>query len=192
MYITHTDDHRDHVMRSIPPSEEVERWAIKGKHIRLQHRRDSDHEDILHKKLRQKQQVIMMRSITPSSPEQEQEQSFSYNHDNEQIVTIKNNQMTILNQSDNVQNDQRETIKNNQIVNVQTKATVHHPTTRQLFISDGPVVVKDFLSWKKAGETHSFTEQQESKNGFARHAFNQYASDRLGYFRDVPDARHTL
>jgi len=61
-----------------------------------------------------------------------------------------------------------------------------------LFISDKPVDVKGVLSWKEAMETHNAQEEQEDKDGFNRHAFNQFASDKLGYFREIPDTRHSL
>jgi len=86
-----------------------------------------------------------------------------------------------------------EAIRNNRIIPLQSETTVRQQSTsRHLFISDAPIVVKDFMSWKEAGKTNTFDEEQQSKDGFTRHAFNQYASDRLGYFRDIPDTRHTL
>ena len=61
-----------------------------------------------------------------------------------------------------------------------------------LFISDQPVVVRGVSHWVEAGRTQNEQEKRQSEAGFARHAFNQYASDRLGYFREIPDTRHTL
>jgi len=75
------------------------------------------------------------------------------------------------------------------------KVTVHvseSVISRSLFISDQPVVVKNVNFWMEAGKTHNEEDKQQKEAGFARHAFNQYASDRLGYFREIPDTRHTL
>ena len=84
-------------------------------------------------------------------------------------------------------------IRSNRIIPLQSETTVRQQSTsRQLFVSDEPIVVKDFMSWKEAGKTNTLDEEEQSKDGFTRHAFNQYASDRLGYFRDIPDTRHTL
>lgn len=61
-----------------------------------------------------------------------------------------------------------------------------------LFITDQPVAIMGINFWMEAGRTRTDEEKQLSEMGFSRHAFNQYASDRLGYFRDIPDTRHTL
>ena len=45
--------------------------------------------------------------------------------------------------------------------------------------------------WMEAGRAHTDEEKQQCEAGFSRNAFNQYASDRLGYFRDIPDTRHS-
>ena len=73
-------------------------------------------------------------------------------------------------------------------INVVKQSTSRAP----LFISDKPIDVKGVLSWKEAMKTHNALEEREDKDGFNRHAFNQYASDKLGYFREIPDTRHTL
>ena len=151
----------------IPPSEEVERWATNKRHPRLQH--DSGEANSYNKR---RQMKLVTKLTTESSsqktpPRTPQRRAGRY--------------------------DDMEAIRNNRIVLVQSEATARQkPTSRQLFISDKPIVVKDFLSWKEAQQTFTVEEEQESKDGFTRHAFNQYASDRLGYFRDIPDTRHTL
>ena len=61
-----------------------------------------------------------------------------------------------------------------------------------LFISDRPVAVMGVDFWMEAGRTRTDEEKQQKEAGFTRHAFNQYASDRLGYFREIPDTRHAL
>ena len=61
-----------------------------------------------------------------------------------------------------------------------------------LFISDRPVAVMGVDFWMEAGRTRTDEDKQQKEEGFNRHAFNQYASDRLGYFRDISDTRHTL
>ena len=61
-----------------------------------------------------------------------------------------------------------------------------------LFISDHLVAVMGVDFWMEAGMTRSEEEKQQSEAGFTRHAFNQFASDRLGYFREIPDTRHNL
>ena len=87
--------------------------------------------------------------------------------------------------------------ENNRILSVADETgdvtVVKQLTTRPpLFISDKPIDVKGVLSWKEAMKTHNAQEEKEDKDGFNRHAFNQYASDRLGYFREIPDTRHNL
>lgn len=62
----------------------------------------------------------------------------------------------------------------------------------QLFISDQPITVMDVNFWMEAEKTRTEEERKQNEAGFARHAFNQYASDRLGYFREIPDTRHAL
>ena len=61
-----------------------------------------------------------------------------------------------------------------------------------LFISDQPVAVMGVNFWMEAGRARTDEEKQQREAGFSKHAFNQYASDRLGYFRDIPDTRHAL
>ena len=61
-----------------------------------------------------------------------------------------------------------------------------------LFISDRPVAVMGVDFWMEAGRTRTDEDKQQKEAGFTRHAFNQYASDRLGYFREIPDTRHAL
>lgn len=82
--------------------------------------------------------------------------------------------------------------KSKQKVSVLDQVVNESVISRSLFISDQPVVVKNVNFWMEAGKTRSDEERQQSEAGFARHAFNQYASDRLGYFREIPDTRHTL
>ena len=61
-----------------------------------------------------------------------------------------------------------------------------------LFINEQPVAVMGVDFWMEAGRTSSDEDRRQKEAGFTRHAFNQYASDRLGYFRDIPDTRHNL
>ena len=156
----------------VPPSEEVERWETHRRHTRLQH--DSD-KAILYKRRQMKRVTIATKvqlSTESSSPKTSQRQAVRH---------------------DDIQSESIQAIRNNRIVPIQRETTARQQSTsRQLFISDKPIVVKDFLSWKKAEEIYTIEDEQESKDGFTRHAFNQYASDRLGYFRDIPDTRHTL
>jgi len=83
--------------------------------------------------------------------------------------------------------------ESNRLVTIDGNTVIKQLTSRApLFISDKPVDVKGVLSWKEAMKTHNAQEEQEDKDGFNRHAFNQFASDKLGYFREIPDTRHTL
>jgi len=83
--------------------------------------------------------------------------------------------------------------ESNRLVTIDGNTVIKQLTSRApLFISDKPVDVKGVLSWKEAMKTHNVQEEQEDKDGFNRHAFNQFASDKLGYFREIPDTRHTL
>lgn len=179
LYITYTSGHlnNDHiVMRSVPPSDEVERWATNMRHSRVQH--GIDKKEILYKKMRQ-----MKRATTAREPHQQNKQLFSQNSSQRQAV-------------DDMLSEKIQAIKSNRIdfsSETTSETTVQQEqTSRQLFISDKPTVVKTLMSWKEAGKTNTFEEEEENKDGFARHAFNQYASDRLGYFREIPDARHSL
>lgn len=79
--------------------------------------------------------------------------------------------------------------KNMPMSEVTDKSQVSRPP---LFISDQPVAVMGVNFWMEAGRTRTDEEKQQSEAGFTRHAFNQYASDRLGYFREIPDTRHAL
>lgn len=181
IYITYNSvsvPHSDHVVRAVvPPSEEVERWATNRKHTRLQH--GSDKDVIMYKKMRQVKRATMSR---PTELQQNKDKSI---HNIAQKQPIRFNDIQL--------SEHRQAINDNRIVPVRRETiTVVQPTSRQLFISDKPIVVKNFLSWKEAEKTYTFEEEQESKDGFTRHAFNQYASDRLGYFREIPDTRHTL
>ena len=177
IYITYNNVHlhNDHVrqvdhVRQAPPSEDIERWATHSRRTRLPH--DSDKE-ILYKKMRQ------MKRATPSEVQ------------SNQVLLQKSPQREAF-KSDNELSERIQS-HNNRIIPIQRKETVQQQSpSRQLFISDKPVVVKNFLSWKEAEKTRTAEEERQSKDGFARHAFNQYASDRLGYFREIPDTRHTL
>jgi len=156
------------VTRSVVATEEVER-------LKTSKTEPLQHNNILYKKLRQMKRAVVTSTSATSNSEENNEATL---HE------------ALQDKFDNVLNKQ---IQANQIVSVQSKATLKQSTTHhQLFISDKPIIVKNFLSWKEAGKTNNFEEEQESKDGFTRHAFNQYASDRLGYFRDIPDTRHTL
>ena len=159
----------------IPPSEEVEKWATNRRHPRLHH---DDGEANLYNKQRQ------MKRVTIATKLQHSTESSSHNTPPQTArkQPVRRNDIQSI-----------QSIRNNRIVVVESKTKARQqPTSRQLFISDKPIVVKDFLSWKEAGQTYTIEDEQESKDGFTRHAFNQYASDRLGYFRDIPDTRHTL
>ena len=82
--------------------------------------------------------------------------------------------------------------KNKQSNIVMSEANSQVTSRPPPFISDQPVAVMGINFWMEAGRTRTDEEKQQSEEGFSRHAFNQYASDRLGYFRDIPDTRHTL
>ena len=162
----------------MPPSEEIERWATNRRATRLQHDIDKD----LYKKMRQVKRAPNSRP-TISRPTELQDKELSFQKTLQRHPVINN---------DALLKEQRQVIIYNKIV-AQSEVTVRQQSTsRQLFISDKPIEVKDFLSWKEAGKTRTAEEEQLSKDGFTRHAFNQYASDRLGYFRVIPDTRHTL
>ena len=75
---------------------------------------------------------------------------------------------------------------------VSVSITSSQTSRSPLFISEQPVAVMSVNFWMEAGRTSSDEERQQKEAGFTRHAFNQYASDRLGYFRDIPDTRHNL
>ena len=156
-------------VRQAPPSEEIERWATHTRHTRLPH---GDDKELLYKKMRQ------MKRATPSEVQ-----------DNQVLQKRPKRELSKL---DNELSKQIQSINSNRIIPTQREETVQQQSpSRQLFISDKPIVVKNFLSWKEAEKTHNAEEERQSKDGFARHAFNQYASDRLGYFREIPDTRHT-
>ena len=196
IYITYNSIqlHGDHVAlrAAVPPSEEIERWSTNKRHTRLQH---GTAKEMMHNRLRQ-----VKRATTSSLSESQQNKKLSLQKTQQQPIRF-DDVLSEQRQPIRLESEQIQSIRSNRIVTVEREATVvtiqkqqqqQRPTSRQLFISDKPTVVKDFLSWKEAGETHTFEEEQESKDGFARHAFNQYASDRLGYFRELPDTRHTL
>ena len=195
--------HDDHAsMRSVPPSEEVERWATNMKHSRLRHVNDKEE---LYRKLRQKKRA----AAAAASDRQQQNRQALVDKElssqatperktfddvlNEKMEAIKSNRIVERQIFDDTLNENMQAIKSNRIV-LPTETTIdqQQASHRQLFISDKPIVVKDLLYWKEAEKTHSFLEEQESKDGFTNHAFNQFASDRLGYFRKIPDTRHTL
>lgn len=161
------------VTQSVVATKEVERLETN-----LQY---DTNKNILYKKLRQVKRATTAVVLTTSATSS----SVKLQENNEAIL-----QKVPQDKFDDVLNEQME--QSNRIVSMQSKSVQQPTTHRQLFISDMPIVVKDSLSWKKAGKTNNFEEEQESKDGFARHAFNQYASDRLGYFREIPDTRHTL
>ena len=174
VYITYNsiDLHNVHVdhVRQVPPSEDIERWATHSRRTRLPH---GDDKELMYKKMRQMQRAALSEvqgnQMLQKSPQRE-----AFKSDNDLSERIQSH-------------------NNNRIIPIQRKETAQpRSPSRQLFISDKPVVVKNFLSWKEAEKTRTSEEEQQSKDGFARHAFNQYASDRLGYFRDIPDTRHTL
>ena len=75
---------------------------------------------------------------------------------------------------------------------VSVSITSSQTSRSPLFISEQPVAVMGVNFWMEAGRTSSDEERRQKEAGFTRHAFNQYASDRLGYFRDIPDTRHNL
>ena len=159
----------------IPPSEEVEKWATNRRHARLHH--DGDEANSYNKQ-RQMKRVTIATKLQLST----ESSSHTTPPQTTQRQPVRRNDIHSI-----------QAIRNNRIVLVESETTAQQqPTSRQLFISDKPIVVKDFLSWKEAGQTYTIEDEEESKDGFTRHAFNQYASDRLGYFRDIPDTRHTL
>lgn len=160
-------------MRAVPPSEVVERWSTNKRHTRLHHGTDVE---TLYKKLRQ------MKRATPSIASSAESQY-------EELIQKTQQKQPI--RFDDVLSKHMQAIESNRIIPLQNEAIIHQ-RHRQLFISDKPIVIKGVLSWKEAQKTDTAEEEEESKEGFARHAFNQYASDRLGYFRDIPDTRHTL
>ena len=45
--------------------------------------------------------------------------------------------------------------------------------------------------WMEAGRAHTDKEKKQHEAGFSSHAFNHYASDRLGYFGEIRDTRHS-
>ena len=83
--------------------------------------------------------------------------------------------------------------KSKQTISVSEVVTDKSQISRSpLFVSDRPVAVMGVDFWMEAGRTRTDEEKQQKEAGFTRHAFNQYASDRLGYFREIPDTRHAL
>ena len=83
--------------------------------------------------------------------------------------------------------------KSKQTISVSEVVTDKSQISRSpLFVSDQPVAVMGVDFWMEAGRTRTDEEKQQKEAGFTRHAFNQYASDRLGYFREIPDTRYAL